>query len=66
MVCYVKGQITIDELKKKWKYLKEKYVRERQKPKKNGITKRSRRTKWLHYNQLSFLEEVITQCHDKK
>ncbi|XP_022179008.1 uncharacterized protein LOC111039719 isoform X2 [Myzus persicae] len=59
------GLITIDELKKKWKYLKEKYVRERQKPKKSENTRKGRRTKWLHYSHLSFLEEVIT-CPDKK
>ncbi|XP_001952093.1 uncharacterized protein LOC100167001 [Acyrthosiphon pisum] len=60
----LQGQITTDELKKKWKYLKEKYVRERQKAKKSD-PKGGRRTKWLHYVQLSFLEEVLTQCHDK-
>ncbi|XP_015375613.1 PREDICTED: uncharacterized protein LOC107170104 [Diuraphis noxia] len=62
----LQGQITIDELKKKWKYLKEKYVREKQKQKKNGISKIGRRSKWLHYNQLLFLDEAITQYHDKR
>lgn len=61
----LQGQFTIDELKKKWKYLKEKYVRERQKQKKNGL-KVVKKSKWLHYTQLSFLEEVVTQFHDKK
>jgi len=66
IVCVVKGEFTIDELKKKWKYLKEKYVRVRQQQKKSGINTRSRSRKWLHYSQLSFLEEVVTQYHDKK
>ncbi|XP_060873144.1 uncharacterized protein LOC132946994 isoform X2 [Metopolophium dirhodum] len=60
----LQGQVTTDELKKKWKYLKEKYVRERQKAKKSD-PKGGRRIKWLHYVQLSFLEEVVTQSHDK-
>lgn len=61
----LQGQVSINELKKKWKYLKEKYVRERQKLKKCGL-KGGRKTKWLHYVQLSFLEEIIIQCHVKK
>ncbi|XP_060881880.1 uncharacterized protein LOC132953497 isoform X2 [Metopolophium dirhodum] len=62
----LQGEFTIDELKKKWKYLKEKYVRVRQQQLKSGINKRGSRIKWLHYAQLSFLEEVVTQHHEKK
>lgn len=52
----------MEDLKKKWRYLREKFVREKQKPKsgaKGGIKKT-----WVHYTQLSFLEDVVT--HDKK
>ncbi|CAI6352722.1 unnamed protein product [Macrosiphum euphorbiae] len=62
----LQGEFTINELKKKWKYLKEKYVRVRQQQIKSGKNKRGIKKKWLHYAQLSFLEEVLTHYHYKK
>eukprot|EP00102_Acyrthosiphon_pisum_P015400 XP_008185933.1 PREDICTED: uncharacterized protein LOC103310211 isoform X2 [Acyrthosiphon pisum] len=62
----LQGEFTIEELKKKWKYLKEKYVRVRQQQTRSGINKRDSRRKWLHYAQLSFMEEFVKQYHDKK
>lgn len=62
MSVMFKGQYTIDELKKKWRYLREKFVRERQKPKsgsQGGIKKT-----WVHFTELTFLEDIVT--HDKK
>lgn len=51
----------MDELKSKWIYLKEKYVREKKKyASKGGLEKKQ----WVHFESLVFLEGVIRHINE--
>lgn len=52
------GFYSIDILKKNWRYLREKFVREKKAPKSgSGGGKKSN---WVYMNSLQFLDDVIT------
>lgn len=50
------GAFPMSTLKKKWKYLREKYVREKRKPASGaGGGKRN----WCHMSRLQFLNDIV-------
>ncbi|CAI6363325.1 unnamed protein product [Macrosiphum euphorbiae] len=50
------GAYSLDTIKKKWKYLREKYVRQKKKPASGAGGKKKN---WCHTNELQFLDDVI-------
>ncbi|CAI6366634.1 unnamed protein product [Macrosiphum euphorbiae] len=55
----LKGEYSIDILKNKWRYLREKYNRENKKPKSGSGSEK--RKSWVHMQSLQFLDDVSTK-----